>query len=660
MCGIAGYIRLSEETGQYKPDLKSMVGLLRHRGPDDEGFYSDPSSGMGMRRLSIIDLHTGAQPISNEDGSVWVVFNGEIYNYLQLRRTLKDKGHVFKTNSDTEVLVHGYEAWGRDLPKHLRGMFAFAIRDNARHTTMLCRDHFGIKPLYYCEHDGLLMFASEMKSLLHDGHVPRDLDPLSLDRYLSFLYVPEPSTIYKAIKALPAAHTLIIDGKGVFTIDAYWEFKHQGDVFGSEEDAIEAIREVMQDSVQAMMVSDVPLGVFLSSGLDSTCIASIMTRTSRAPVKSFTIGFGSKERHWDELEDTRAIAAKLGTEHTEFKVVPDVVGMLPDVIGYFDQPFANPTSIIFRFLCAETRKHVKVALAGTGGDEMFAGYPRYKGMRVYEKYARVPAFARKAAASMARAFIRDSTVGRPGRQRMRRFLEGGALPFDQCYMHFLTILDNGLKRSLYTDGFLSELEGSEDTYSFIRPYLQAATGLPPLERLMGADLSTYLPYNQLMYPDRMSMAGSLEVRVPFVDQRVSDVAGSIGLAMKLSGGMTKGLFRRAMAPYLPEEILSMPKKGLNLPIALWFRGELKGWIEELLSPGTIRQRGYLRPERVSHIMAEHMRGRRDYSSFLWALAVFELWHRTHIDGHTPASGSGRGEGPSGISTHHMSGGTGKK
>ena len=625
MCGIAGYY--TQDPQGAKPDLEKMSSLLWHRGPDDEGQYVSNEVGLSMRRLSIIDLETGQQPMFNEDNSIVVVNNGEIYNFLELRSWLESRGHNFTTKSDTEVLVHGYEEWGEELPCHLRGMFACAIWDSRKRSLMLARDHFGIKPLYYARIGGTLLFASEIKALLANPEVDREVDHAALDQYLSFLYIPEPRTIYASIKALPPAHSLIVSNDTV-RLQPYWKYEPAGNGNLSEPAALQSIQEVMADSVRSMLAADVPLGVFLSGGLDSTSILAIMSGLTRKRVQTFTIGFGDREKHWDELEAARAVAQYFKTEHHEFLLKPDVVKLLPTIVGHFDQPFANPTSIILYLLSRETRQQVKVALSGTGGDEVFAGYPRYQGMLYYQRYQRMPSWVRRGVSSLSRNLLADAANGNPVRQRLRRFAEGGAMSFADCYIHFLSIINAERKRALYTREFERRLPGA-DTAAFLRPYLEGP--VPETERLMDADLNTYLPFNQLAYCDRMSMACSLEVRVPFVDQKVVEVARGITLGQKMSGGITKGLFRKAMAPYLPPWVLRAPKQGLNLPIALWFRFELKEWLTTLLSRENLEKRGYFRPEGVNTLINEHLQGWRDHSLFLWALVVLEVWHQLYVD-----------------------------
>jgi asparagine synthase (glutamine-hydrolysing) len=625
MCGIAGYYKQDPE--QASPDLGIMSRLLWHRGPDEGGQYVCNEIGLSMRRLSIIDLETGQQPMFNEDGSIAVVNNGEIYNYLELRSQLKRRGHRFRTKSDTEVLVHGYEEWGAELPLHLRGMFACAIWDNRKRSLILARDHFGIKPLYYTWVGKTLLFASEMKALLVHPEVDRMVDHVALDQYLSFLYIPEPRTIYASIKALPPAHSLIVD-HGTVRLEHYWKFEPAGDEKLSESTALKSIQEVMEDSVRSMLAADVPLGVFLSGGLDSTSILAFMCRLTREKVQTFTVGFGERAKNFDELQAARAVAFSFKTNHHEFLLKPDVVKLLPTVVQHFDQPFANPTAIILYLLSQETRKHVKVALAGTGGDEVFGGYPRYKGMLYYRDYHRIPAWLRRGVSALSRCILADSANGNPVQQRLRRFAEGGALSFADCYIHFLSTIMAERKQALYTSKFAQRLPEA-DSAAFLRPYLEGTA--PETERLLAADFNTYLPFNQLAYCDRMSMACSLEVRVPFVDQKVVEVARGITLVQKLSGGITKGLFRKAMAPFLPQGVLNAPKQGLNLPIALWFRGELRDWMTSLLSPENLEKRGYFRPEGVNILINEHLKGWRDHSLFLWALVVLEVWHQLYVD-----------------------------
>ena len=653
MCGFAGFFKLSRQAEE-KPDLKKATRLLVHRGPDEEGFYEDEQAGLGVRRLSIIDLQTGRQPVSNETKTVWVAFNGEIYNYRELRRDLEKKGHSFATRSDTEVLVHGYEEWEEELPLHLRGMFAFAIydqrpsgvspgplnlgprtsslepRSSASGCLFLARDHFGIKPLYYALVNGSLLFASEIKSLLSDPRVSREIDREAIDPYLSLLYIPEPRTIFRSVRSLPPAHRLVCQ-EGDLRISRYWDFEPQHGRYATPEEAKEEIREVLEDSLRSMLVADVPLGLFLSGGMDSASLLALMARHTQEPVQTFSLGFGHGEKSWDELEAARRIASFFRAEHHEFRVMPDIVHLLPRVMGHFDQPFANPTALLLYLLSGETRRYVKVALAGTGGDEMFAGYPRYPGMLLYQKYRHLPEPLRRLAVRMAGSLRYNSLEGSLKARRISRFLEGGMLNFEDCYLHFLEVMGRNTKEAVFTPAFRDSL-GTEDPLSFIRSLLKGENGLPPAEKLMIADLQSYLPFNQLAYGDRMSMSQSLEVRVPFVDQRLFQVAGSIPLSWKLRGGQTKGLFREAMASLLPPEVLRYPKKGLNLPLSTWLRGELYGWMKAVLSAERIEERGYFRPKAVESLMEEHRSGRQDHSLFLWALIVLEAWQRIYVDG----------------------------
>jgi len=630
MCGIAGYLRLSEapSTGARPaelPDLERMTRVLTHRGPDSEGFFRDPGVGLGMRRLRVIDLETGDQPMADESGEVTVVYNGEIYNFRELRAGLEERGHRFRTRCDTEVLVHGYREWGDELPERLRGMFAFALWDRRRRRLLLARDHFGIKPLYYARLGDLLLFGSEIKSLLAVPELPRELDPEALDQYLSFLYVPEPRTLFRAVRALPPGH-LASCGNGGVEIRRYWRYRPRPGGFRSRTEAIDAVREGFEDSVRAMLVADVPVGLFLSSGIDSASILAMMARHADGPVRTFSIGFGGAEHRWDELATARELAARFGAEHREFRVDPDVVSTLPEVVRCFDQPFANPTAVILQLLAGEARRHTTVALSGTGGDELFAGYPRYLGMLLHRRYRWLPGPLRRLAAGLARRLLRDRSDGRPAIQRARRFLESGALPFADGYVRMLVAVDDERRRALYTPE-LAERLSSFDGAAFVRDEL--ADG--GLDRLLAADVATYLPFNQLAYGDRMTMSRSLELRVPFVDQRLAEVAAAIPLDWHLRRGITKGLLREAMAPFLPPEIVRRPKLGLNLPIPLWFRGELNGWMRSLLAPERLAERGLLRPEAVAGLIGEHESGRRDHSLILWALVVLELWHREVLE-----------------------------
>lgn len=630
MCGITGYFNFGSANGPL-PDLNRMTRLLAHRGPDAEGVFEDDGIGLGHRRLSIIDLtDTGRQPMSDDSRTVWVSFNGEIYNFRELREELAKLGHKFNSRSDTEVLVHGYEQWGDSLPERLRGMFAFAVWDAKKRTLFLARDHFGIKPLYYTIVGNVFVFASEIKSILAYPEVSKEMDPEAMNSFLSFLYVPEPQTIFRAVKALPAAHSLKLADGGPPHINRYWSF---GDIQiqdASDSDRISEIRAEFEDSVRAMLVSDVPVGVFLSGGLDSTGILAMMAKNTTETIQTFSVGFGEREKSWNELDAARSIAARFGANHREIRIRPDIVALLPKIIRHFDQPFANPTALILYLLSEETGRHVKVVLAGTGGDEIFAGYPRYQGMLYFQTWRRLPMWMKSGAAIAAKRFLRDKADGRPWRQRIRRFAEAGISPFDECYLKLVTYIDAAFKKSLFTSDFEKRL-GPADETAFLRQFLGSGTGGRQLESLMNADINTYLPFNQLAYSDRMSMAHSLEVRVPFIDQKLIETAGKIPLRQKLSGHVTKGLFRKAMKPFLPMDIIDAPKRGLILPISLWFRSDLRDWLSSLLSESELTKRGYFRPDTVRTIFHEHVSGKRDHSHFLYGLAVLEIWHREYMD-----------------------------
>lgn len=633
MCGIAGYVRLRADA-EVGFQWKRMVDALIHRGPDEDGYYEDAQVGLGMRRLAIIDLAGGTQPISNERNDVHVVYNGESYNYLALRAELEARGHHFTTQCDTETIVHGYEEWGGGVSAKLRAMFTYALWDERAQRLVAARDPFGIKPLFYTVVDGVLLFASEIKALLLHPRVKREIDLRALDQYLSFLYVPAPRTMFQDIFELPPAHHLIVE-EGHVRVERYWQPQSNPQTM-DEGDARRLIRTAFEDSVRAQLMSDVPLGAFLSGGIDSSAIVAMMKQHMNAPVKTFSLGFGAAEGNWDETEAAAQVARFYGTEHFAFRIEPNIVELVPQVVAHFDQPFANPTAVLMLLLSRETRKHVTAALSGTGGDELFAGYPRYMGMLAFEKYQHAPQVVRTALAGGARAMLRDATNGNLRLQRARRFLEGGALSFEECYIRWLVTMDEAQKDGLYTSSTRRALTG-QDTFDFIRPLLNDDS-VSLNERLLLTDFQTYLPFNQLAYADRMSMAASLEVRVPFVDQALFEAVKNIPLAQKVAGNQTKGLFRQALADDLPPFILDLPKTGLNLPIALWFRGALRGWLHDLLSPQTIRARGLFDVNAVQAVLAEHDAGRRDHSLFLWALLMLEMWQRMYLDGVAMSAG----------------------
>lgn len=614
MCGICGF------AGDKNEDLlRGMAAALQHRGPDEDGFFVDGESvSLGMRRLKIIDLATGSQPIANEDGTVTVVFNGEIYNFKELRRELQASGHRFKTNTDTEVLVHLYEEDGEDFPKRLRGMFAFALWDSKVRKLLLGRDQFGIKPLYYALAGGKLYFASELKALRLAAGICGELDPVALDYYFSYLYIPAPLTVYKNVYKLEPG-SLLSFRSGAARLTKYWRLENRIELARPEEFYIEGIRDLLSKSVKEQLVSDVPLGLLLSGGVDSGAILAFMAEHAGAGVKAFTASFGGGD--FDESAAAGAAARHFGAEHFEIPVKPDIGAVIRKLAGHFDEPFADSSAIANYLVTKEARRHVTVALAGIGGDELFGGYPRHLGARLLPAYLKVPPLVRRLAGGAASLLPESrSSFNLPG--RAKRFLTSGASDFGGAYNSWISYLRPEEKKGFYSANLRAALAGG----GAVLP------GLPRTQdEIFGFELGTYLPDDLLCLADRASMANSLELRVPFVDTRLVEFMAGVPLSVKTKGFKLKYLLKKAMEGKLPPEILKGPKRGFQVPLAGWQEKELKAFTAEVLSRENVKRAGALSPDGVERMLAEHASGRRNLYDQIHAASVFHLWleHSRH-------------------------------
>ena len=636
MCGICGFVGLHDE-----PLLRRMTRRLVHRGPDDEGFFLDGKDGatgvgLGMRRLSIIDLDGGRQPIANEDRTVRVVFNGEIYNYRELREALLAKGHAFSTQSDTEVIVHLYEEHGEACVERLQGMFAFALWDASREQLLLARDRLGIKPLYYAVRHGALVFASELKALLEYDGIRKIIDPRALARFLTFLYIPSPDTIFAGIRKLPPAHVLRFRN-GEATLHPYWTLsfpdreRRREAERKSPDTYCDELRRLMAEVVQAHLMSDVPLGLFLSGGLDSGSIAAIMARQSAGPVQTFSIGYGDEHASYDELKATRVMARHIGSNHHEEIVTPDVMELLPKLVWHLDEPFADSSLIPTYLVSVSARRHVTVALTGIGGDELFGGYPRYLGARLASGYERLPVALRRAAGSVI-GWLPESTGSQNVSGRIKRFVASGLLPPRERYLSWISHYNRSGLEALLTPSLRSAVGDVDVLWDAHRKWYDHAGASTELERLFATDTRGYLADDLLMMGDKMSMAASLELRVPYCDHRLIEYAASIPGEFKVRGLTLKALFRSAIRGLIPREILHRGKQGFMVPIASWLNKELKPLVNELLSESAIDKRGYFNSASIRRLLEEHESGRRNCADQLFALLVLELWHRIYIDG----------------------------
>jgi len=619
-----------------------MVAALRHRGPDDAGTYvrgdSPPHAsaetpsfrnvGLGAARLSVIDVLGGHQPMANEDGTVWVALNGEIYNFRELRAQLIDRGHFFRTRADTEVIPHLYEEHGERLVDHLRGMFAFALWDERKEQLLLARDRLGQKPLCYYDEGSRLVFASELQALLEAPDIPRAVCPEALDLYLTYQYVPAPLTFFDGIRKLLPAHLLSASADET-RIERYWHPPAEIARDIDPDQCDEELRERLTEAVRMRLVSDVPLGAFLSGGIDSSIVVGLMARCSKAPVKTFSIGFG--ERKYDELAYARTAADRFKTQHREFVVKPDAIRLLPELVRHYGEPFADSSAIPTYYLAQRTREHVTVALSGDGGDEAFGGYQRYVAMRLGSIYDALPNVARSAFEGVVGKLVkRMPTSAEPKtlRRRIKRFVEGLSRPYAERYVEWIAYFKRQDKEGLYTDDFAARLRDG-DARRWLVAQFDKVAHLDPVAATSHVDALTYLPNDILVKVDIASMANSLEVRSPFLDHEVMSFGLSLPTDVKMGalGASTKKLLRQAFGDLLPPEIRGRGKMGFGVPIASWLRRDLRNYVREILLSPDCLGRGYFREEAIRRLVEQHIRERADHANRLWALLNLELWHR---------------------------------
>jgi asparagine synthase (glutamine-hydrolysing) len=632
MCGITGAIWTDRGWAIDPPVLRQMTDCLAHRGPDGEGTYvsefkfrppyeSMPGVALGFRRLAIIDLVTGGQPMSNEDGSVWIVFNGEIYNYADLRRRLEGSGHKFHTDSDTETIVHLYEDEGPECFSHLNGMFAIAIWDANRRRLVLGRDRLGKKPLVYRHEPGRLLFASELKSLLQIPGLPRDIDPSAIDEYLTYQYIPHPNTIFRGFKKLPPG-SLAIYQDDKLDVRPYWrpDFTNERPI--TKRAAVEELRELLDSAVRLRMRSDVPLGAFLSGGVDSSIIVALMQQHSAEPVKTFTIGFPVPE--YDESRYAAAVAQHLATDHHVLEVKPDALDVLPKLAYHYDEPFADSSAIPTWYVSQLTRQHVTVALSGDGGDELFAGYPRYKAALLAARFDRFLPL-RRLVGSRLWQWLPSSGRQKTLLRRAKRFSEAIALPPERRYLNWIGIFQERLRGELYREEFLAEL--TTDPVTFLRAAWQRCQGRDIVTTASLADLVTYLPCALMTKVDIASMAHGLECRAPLLDYRVVEFAAALPSRYKYRRGRGKWLLREAFGHLLPQEVFTRRKMGFGVPLDHWFRAEIKALAADLLLAEGARCHAFFRRDVIERLWTEHQERRTDHSNRLWTLVMLESWLR---------------------------------
>lgn len=625
MCGICGSCGIID-----RGLLSRMCGAMVHRGPDDEGHHVDGQVMLGMRRLKIIDLETGNQPIYNEDRTVAVVYNGELYNFRENRQFLEERGHRFSTRSDTETIVHLYEEYGDDCLSKLRGMFAFALWDSRRRRMLLARDRLGIKPLYVWQKDGRLLFASELKCLLEYPGLDRTIDFGALHDYLTYLCVPAPGTIFRDIRKLEPGHRMTWQD-GRTDIRKYWDAAdHLGKGTGTadEDELAERLVCLVRDSVRRHLVSDVPIGVFLSGGLDSGSLVAIASEVSERPVKTFSIGFDDPV--YNEAPQARIVAERYGTDHHEYIVGPAGMDEIEGILGYFDEPFADSSAIPTYLVSKHARRTATVALSGDGGDEAFGGYGNYRADRIGQ-WVRGTPFPLGNLIPLVASAIPDSGNGLSAASQVRKLLDLRAMSPEQAHVFWLRCFSEDLKEKLYRSAELRSLLRTDS----LERYRSAFGGCRTpdfINACICVDVKTVLPNDYLTKVDRASMANSLEVRVPFLDHELMEFCLALDSRHKLRGLTTKYLLKRVMARRLPREILKGKKKGFSIPLSRWFREGFSSLLGEYLSEERVRRRGYFNPAFVRELCESHAAGRRDFSKELWALICFEIWHRRYLDG----------------------------
>ena len=623
MCGIAGRWNFRTGAPVDAALIHGMCDLLAHRGPDGEGVHTDGPLGLGHRRLAIIDLSpAGRQPMT-DDGRLWITFNGEIYNFLELRSELEGHGHQFRSHSDTEVLLAAYRQWGIDCLSRLRGMFALALWDSAERLLFIARDRLGKKPLHYwLDRDGVA-FASEPKAFLADPGFEVRPDPVALSTYLSLQYVPAPMSAFAGLQKLPPAHYLTVRD-GHVEIKRYWKLRYSPKQQLSEREAIDEMMRRLRDAVRLRLISDVPLGAFLSGGIDSGTIVALMAEFGR--VKTFSIGF--EEAQYNELGPARLVANRYGTDHREFVVRPDALSVLPDLVWHYNEPYADSSAIPTFYLAQLTRQSVTVALNGDAGDENFAGYDRYRATALAARYDRLP--------RLVQGVVQAGARGMPARSssrlasRVQRFLGALEQPPQQRYAQWMLHFDSSLKTELMTPEF-SQAAAAADPVGWLTSWYEQSDAPDFVDATLDVDVNSYLPDDLLVKVDIASMAHGLEARSPFLDHELMEFVASLPSSLKLNGSTQKYLLRQAAASLLPAEILTRPKQGFGVPLDVWFRADLRDFTRDLLLSREARARGYFQPAVIERLIAEHVVGTRNWHPQLWNLVMFESWHRQFVD-----------------------------
>jgi len=629
LCGICGKIN-TDAAKKVEPDLiEKMCSVLSHRGPDDAGVFLQDNIGLGHRRLSILDVSSaGHQPMSNEDKTVWVVCNGEIYNFVELRKELENKGHIFSSASDTEIIIHLYEEKGIDCLQDLRGMFAFALWDVKQKSLFLARDRLGKKPLVYSFDPKGLLFASEIRSLLFDPELSREIDNTAIHHYLTYGYIASPRTVFSNIKKLPPAHYLVFKNNAI-EIKKYWDLSYQKKLaYGSLEEYQEHFYNLFYESIKMRLRSDVPFGAFLSGGIDSSLVVAVMSKILDQPVKTFSIGF--EEESHNELPFARQIADRYGTDHYEAVVRSDVVDTLPKLMWAYNEPFADPSAVPTYHLSKMTRQHVTVALSGDGGDECFGGYYRYLHALTSRTYGKYASLAGRKIIHAAASLVPAGNTDRNFSVRVKRFLKHVCEQPEKQYLRWISHFDDEMQNEICSAGFNREMEGGM-TADYIKCLYERSDADAFIDKILNVDVMSYLPEDLMVKTDIASMACSLEVRSPFVDHKMMEFAASLPADMKIFKGTLKYFLKKAAEDLLPKEIIYRQKRGFGIPAAKWLRQDLKEMTIDLLLDKKAGERGFFKKKAIETLVKEHMSGRADHCYRIWNLLCLELWFRSYGD-----------------------------
>jgi len=629
MCGISGIYRFDGSNVDCSL-LKQMTESVTHRGPDDEGQYIDKNMGLGHRRLSIIDLlPRGRQPISNEDGSIWITYNGEIYNYRELRDSLIRKGHRFNTDTDTEVIVHIYEEYGLDCLKYLKGMFSFAIWDSTTKKMFLARDRLGIKPLYYYRDENKLLFGSEIKCILCDPSVPHNVNLEVLHHFLSLNYVPAPLTLFEGIYQLMPGQYMLVTMEGI-DIREYWDLRFTNSQKKPLHYYEDTLDQILERSIERMLVSDVPFGVFLSGGLDSSTVTYYMSRILKKPVKTFSIGF--EEESYNELHKAQIVADHCGTEHYEQVIKPEhLEKILPELVWHAEEPLADASMVPMYYLSELASQHVKMALCGDGADEIFAGYETYPAYYAVKTYQTIPRILREKVVIPIVNNLPVSDKKISFDYRAKRFVRGAEFEPEKAHYYWRIIFDEKEKQEMYTDTVREKTVGLDTYEQTYRKYFLKTNANNPIDRLLYADTRFYLPNDMLVKVDRMSMAHSLEVRVPFLDHELVEYMATVPSSLKLKNFTTKKyLLKRIVRNNLPGKIIHQKKQGFNLPVGLWIKTYLNDYVYQVLSDERIKEMGYFRSAFTNKLISDNLSGRKDNGYQIWGLMTLSLWWEKYI------------------------------